>query len=192
MCVRSVLMLVLHFCKEPRIWVQRLFHRLRQTKLINQLHGAEFFLRNQQLLSHSRNSRHLIERDGSLRCSPKPATSLYLEPDSSSLHHPILFLFRHILILSSHLRLGPPAVSFLFVSHQNPVCVPLLSHVCFMRSLELCLVRSTSYEAPHSAVFSSLLLFQSSWVQLFSSAPCSQNYGFVYFNLLFISSRIKF
>jgi hypothetical protein len=38
---------------------------------------------------------------------------------------------------------------------------------------QMMLLRSTGYEAPHYAVFSSLLLFHPSWVKIISS-PCSQ------------------
>jgi hypothetical protein len=38
----------------------------------------------------------------------------------------------------------------------------------------LCLAKSTSYETPHYAAFSNLLLFHPASVQIFSSAPCSQ------------------
>jgi hypothetical protein len=39
-------------------------------------------------------------------CSQEPHTGPYPEPVRSSPHHPILYLLRFILILSSHLRLG--------------------------------------------------------------------------------------
>jgi hypothetical protein len=55
-------------------------------------HGAEPFLRNCKLCSHSRNSQHFIELEGSLPCSQEPSTGPYPEPDRSNPHHPILSL----------------------------------------------------------------------------------------------------
>jgi hypothetical protein len=39
---------------------------------------------------------------------------------------------------------------------------------------QICPVRSTSYEAPHYAIFSTLLPLHPSSDQVFSSEPCSQ------------------
>jgi hypothetical protein len=43
-------------------------------------------LRNQQLLSYTRNSQHFIEAEGSLQYSQEPAIGPYPEPDGSSPH----------------------------------------------------------------------------------------------------------
>jgi hypothetical protein len=98
---------------------------------------------------------------------------------------------RSILILSSHQILGFPRDSFrrIFLmivtfrfSYQTSY--GHLSHECYM----LCPFHApwlgdsnnnkaksfTNYEAFRYAVFSSLLLFQPSWVQIFTSAPRSQ------------------
>jgi hypothetical protein len=50
-----------------------------------------------------------MEPKSSLLCSQEPATGHYPEPDESSPYHPILFLQRSILILSSRLCLGLPS-----------------------------------------------------------------------------------
>jgi hypothetical protein len=59
---------------------------------INQLHGAEPFLRSQQSLSYSRISQHFIEPEASLPCSQGPSTGPYHGPDESSQHNPLLVL----------------------------------------------------------------------------------------------------
>jgi hypothetical protein len=38
-------------------------------------------MRNQQLLTHPRNSQHFVEPEGSLLCSQEPATGPYPESD---------------------------------------------------------------------------------------------------------------
>jgi hypothetical protein len=53
-------------------------------------HGAEPFLRSCPLCSHSRNSQHFMEPEGSLPCSQEPSTGLFPEPDQSNPHHPPL------------------------------------------------------------------------------------------------------
>jgi hypothetical protein len=50
-----------------------------------------------------------MEPEGSLPCSQEPSTGPYPEPDRPS---PILSLQDHILILSTHLRLGLPSGLF--------------------------------------------------------------------------------
>jgi hypothetical protein len=60
---------------------------------LNQLHGAEPFLRSRQLRSYSRISQHFMEPEGSLSCSQEPSTGTYSKPDQSSPYHPILYLY---------------------------------------------------------------------------------------------------
>jgi hypothetical protein len=64
-------------------------------------------------------------------------------------------------------------------SHQNPICISSLpmhaicpAHLILLDLIYLsCLEKSASYEAPHWSVFSNLLSFHPSSVQIFS---CSQ------------------
>jgi hypothetical protein len=60
--------------------------------LTNQLHGAEPFLRNRQLISvYSRTSQHFIQPEGLLPSSQEPSTGPCPEPDELSPYQPILF-----------------------------------------------------------------------------------------------------
>ena len=59
-----------------------------------------------KVLRISRNSQHLMEPQGSVTHSEEPATSPYPEPRQSSSCSHSSFLWRSILILFSHLRLG--------------------------------------------------------------------------------------
>jgi hypothetical protein len=52
--------------------------------LVNQLHGAEAFLRSWQILSLTRNFPHFIETEGSSPHLQQPATCPYPQPDQSS------------------------------------------------------------------------------------------------------------
>jgi hypothetical protein len=89
-------------------------------------HGAEPFLRSCQLCSYSKTCQHFMEPEGSLSCSQEPSTGPYPEPDQSNL-------------LSLHFNiLHPPtswsskwSISF-WLSHQYPICIPLLPHSCYM------------------------------------------------------------
>jgi hypothetical protein len=70
-----------------------------------------------------------------------------------------------------------------WLSHQNPICIPVISHSCYMPSpsqpprrdhSKLYFATSTSYEAPHYAAFCNLLSLHLSSVQVFSSTSSSQ------------------
>jgi hypothetical protein len=64
----------------------------RPIQLTNLFHRAESFLRKQYFLSHSRNSQHCIESEGSLPCSQKHAILSYPGADKSS-PHPFIIIF---------------------------------------------------------------------------------------------------
>jgi hypothetical protein len=53
---------------------------------------AEPFLRSCKSSSHSGNSQHFMEPEGSSPCSQNPSTGPYPEPNRSSPYHPILSL----------------------------------------------------------------------------------------------------
>jgi hypothetical protein len=56
----------------------------------------------------------------------------------------------------------------------SPIPVTCPSYLILNLITQIMLLRNTSYEAPHYAVLSNLLLFHPSWLKIFSSAPCSQ------------------
>jgi hypothetical protein len=68
-------------------------------------YGAEPFLRRRQLCSPSRTPQHFMEPEDSIPCSQDDSNGRYPEPYQSNPIHPISL--RSILILSTHLRLGP-------------------------------------------------------------------------------------
>jgi hypothetical protein len=57
-----------------------------------ELYVAESFLKTQYYLRQSRNTPHVMEREGSLTCSQQETSFLYSEPVESSPRHSTLFL----------------------------------------------------------------------------------------------------
>jgi hypothetical protein len=88
-------------------------------------HGAEPFLRNRQLCSHSRISQHVMEPKGSITCSQEPSTDPYPEPYQSNPHQPILSKIHFNIVNSPTSWSSRWSLSFR-LSHQYLLCIPLL------------------------------------------------------------------
>jgi hypothetical protein len=73
-----------------------------------------------------------MEPEGSLPHSQEPFIDPYPEPDHSSPHHPILFLhdpFQYYPLIYDFVLVASLS---LWLSHQQPICIPLLPHSCYM------------------------------------------------------------
>jgi hypothetical protein len=106
-----------------------------------------------------------MEPVGSLPLLQQHSTCPYAEPDQSSPSSPLHPIsWTSILILSSHLRPGPPS-GLVHSGFPTKTSIHFTSsHACYMpRPSPVCLVRSTDHEAPYDAISSSLLLPRSSW-----------------------------
>jgi hypothetical protein len=118
-----------------------------------------------------------MEPEGSLPYSQEPATGSCAEPDNP-IHTTISYFSKVIFsVILRQISVVPSGLfphGFLTKTLQSCVlrALPISSSLTW--SFELCSAKNTSYEAPHCAVLSSLSLFHPSWVQIFSSAPCSQ------------------
>jgi hypothetical protein len=89
---------------------------------------------------------------------------------------PVLILsYPHLGLPSSFSPSGFPTKTKYAFLFSLCVCYMIFpSHPPWLWSFWLYLVKSKSYEATHYVIFSNLLLFQPSQVQIFSSAPCFQ------------------
>ena len=123
-----------------------------------------------------------MEPEGSLLHSQASATCLsWASPIQSIYPHPTSW--RSILILSTHLRLGLPSglfpSGFANKSLYTPSPHPYATHAqpsTFFSILTPAQywVRNTSHFAPRYAISSTPPLPRPSYIQIFSSTPCSQ------------------
>jgi hypothetical protein len=81
----------IHPCCPGKTWqavkeapVQSVTKQHKPFLRVTKLHGAESFLRSQNILSYSKNSLRLMEHQCSLSHSQQPATCPYPQPDRSS------------------------------------------------------------------------------------------------------------
>jgi hypothetical protein len=94
-------------------------------------HGAEPFLRSCQLCSHSRTSQYFMEPEGSLPRSQEPSTGPCPEPDRSNPYHTYLSKI-HFNIVQLPMSWSSQWFLSFWISHQYPICIPLLRHSCYM------------------------------------------------------------
>jgi hypothetical protein len=104
----------------------------RLSQMDSLTHGAEPFLRSCQLCSYSGNSQHFMGPEGSLPCSQEPSTSHYPEPDQSNPIHTIPSYLSKIHFNIIHLPTSWSSQWSFWLSHQYPICIPLLPHSCYM------------------------------------------------------------
>jgi hypothetical protein len=121
-----------------------------------------------------------MELKGSLPCSQKPITGPFPQPDEFSPHPQNLVLLDPF---NGHIFLGLPSgllpsgcltkmIYAFFISPVQamcPICLTFISLIILIMFGE-----EYRYEPSHYAAFSSLPLLPLSWVQVYSSAPCSQ------------------
>jgi hypothetical protein len=90
--------------------------------------------------------------------------------------HPILIFKIHLIILLSMSRSSLQSLSF-WICHQNPTCIPLLSHACYMPcpshppwfDHSNCIWWENKWWSSSLCNFSNLLPFHPSPVQIFST-----------------------
>jgi hypothetical protein len=113
------------------------------------------------ILTYSRTSQHFREPEVSLSCGPYP------EPDRSSPHTILPYLYKIILISSTHLCLGLPSGLFLSGFSTNilqgfllgPIRATCPAHRILHDFIILLMSgEEYNYEAPHYAIFSNLPL----------------------------------
>jgi hypothetical protein len=157
-------------CKNFKRWVPVCWNPYTYLLIYLLTYWAEPFMRSCQLWNYSKNSQHFMESECSLPCLQEPSTGHYPEPDRFSPYHPNYL--RSTLILSTHIHFCLPSGHFSSAFPVNILYVFLLSPVLYMPypSHPPWLNRSTSYEAPHYAVFS----ISSHFISLGFSAPCFQ------------------
>jgi hypothetical protein len=95
-------------------------------------HGAEPFLRSCQLCSHSRNSQHFMESEGSLPCSESPPLVPILSQINSIHTIPSYLSKIHFNIVHPPTSRSSQCSLTVWLSHHYPICIPLLPHSCYM------------------------------------------------------------
>jgi hypothetical protein len=151
-------------------------YQLGKAKSSRWLHIAEPLLRSHQMCSYSGNFKHFME----LKRFITVFTGVLHWPlswtwstQSTPPHH---ISMKSIFILSTHLM-----VSFFWLSHQylhaflfSPIHATCFTYLIHLELIFLTLVKTTSCEVPHHAVFSHLLKLYLFSVQIFTSETCSQ------------------
>jgi hypothetical protein len=90
-------------------------------------------LRSCQLCRYSRTSQHFMEPEGWLPCSQEPSTGPHVQRDEFSPYHFILSFFKIHFNIIHTLTSWPSKWSPSFsLSHQYPICIPLLPYSCYI------------------------------------------------------------
>jgi hypothetical protein len=118
----------------------------------------------------------------SIQFSQQPATDTNLSQLNPLQYTPFLPKIHFNVRVYHPMRVWGPELVSLMISRKHvcklPVVFPFVLHVppisySLICSPYLYLVKSTNDDAPHCAVFSSVLLLPLSSVQIFSPAPCT-------------------